>query len=130
MYSFSEHSRVELLSCHEDLQTICWKAIALMDFKVLQGRRTNEEQAKLFADGKSQKKAGESWHNTTPSRAVDLAPYPIDWSDSARFILLGGIMLGIASKLDIGLRWGGDWDRDGNMRDQKFNDLGHFELVG
>ncbi|WP_232367585.1 M15 family metallopeptidase domain-containing protein [Alteromonas pelagimontana] len=26
------------------------------------------------------------------------------------------------------VRWGGDWDMDGQTLDQKFNDLPHFEL--
>ena len=27
------------------------------------------------------------------------------------------------------VRWGGDWNMDNNFKDQKFNDLPHFELV-
>ncbi|KKK66847.1 hypothetical protein LCGC14_2959950, partial [marine sediment metagenome] len=26
--------------------------------------------------------------------------------------------------------WGGDWDLDWNVRDNVFDDLGHFELIG
>jgi hypothetical protein len=28
------------------------------------------------------------------------------------------------------LRWGGDWDMDTEVKDNKFDDLVHFELVG
>lgn len=27
------------------------------------------------------------------------------------------------------IRWGGDWDRDHDVKDQTFNDLVHFEVV-
>ena len=39
-------------------------------------------------------------------------------------------MLGTARGLFIPLRWGGDWDMDHNFKDQKFDDLCHFELYG
>ena len=66
---------------------------------------------------------------------VDIAPYPIDWEDTKRFALLAGIVIGIDSQLKqnklitYDIRWGGDWDGDNDLNDQKFNDLGHFELV-
>jgi len=69
-----------------------------------------------------------SQHNYSPSRAFDLAPYPIDWQDRARFYVLAGVVLGAAADLGIDLRWGGDWDGDGTFQDQNFHDLPHFEL--
>ena len=30
--------------------------------------------------------------------------------------------------MDINLRWGGDWDQDTEVKDNRFDDLGHFEL--
>ena len=62
--------------------------------------------------------------------AVDVAPYPIDWTNEKRFTLFAGIAIGIALGMGFVLRWGGDWDGDGNPRNNKFNDLVHFELVG
>ncbi len=35
-----------------------------------------------------------------------------------------------AKDLKIEIRWGGDWDRDGDTTDQTFNDLVHWELWG
>jgi peptidoglycan L-alanyl-D-glutamate endopeptidase CwlK len=37
-------------------------------------------------------------------------------------------MLGIASGLGIKLRWGGNWNGDFNLKDNKFQDIGHFEV--
>lgn len=70
-----------------------------------------------------------SKHNKTPSMAVDLAPYPIDWKDTGRFKLLAGYIFGLAVALEIRLRWGGAWVEDFNMENQRLVDLGHFELI-
>jgi hypothetical protein len=48
-----------------------------------------------------------------------------------RFRYFAGFVVGIGAMLDIQIRWGGDWDRDTEVRDNRaFNDLAHFELVG
>jgi len=64
-----------------------------------------------------------------PSLAVDVAPYPIDWNDRERFCYFAGYVKGIAKSLGTELRWGGDWDRDTQVKDNNFDDLPHFELV-
>ena len=61
-------------------------------------------------------------------KAVDLAPYPIDWEDRDRFHYMGGMIRGIAKQLNINVRWGGDWDSDGETRDNRFDDLVHVEI--
>ena len=82
----------------------------------------------MFRQGKSKLRAGESKHNFDPSRAVDIAPYPIDWDDAKRFYLLAGMMFQAATNLRVTLRWGGDWDGDWIHTDQTFFDLPHLEL--
>ena len=42
---------------------------------------------------------------------------------------MAGYIQATADKLGIKIRWGGDWDSDGDLDDQTFMDLGHFELV-
>jgi peptidoglycan L-alanyl-D-glutamate endopeptidase CwlK len=42
---------------------------------------------------------------------------------------MAGVILTCAKQLGVKLRWGGDWDGDGNRLNNKFNDLAHFELV-
>ena len=58
----------------------------------------------------------------------DVAPYQIDWQDKDRFYYFAGIVKGVALKLNIPIRWGGDWDSDTQVKDQTFFDLPHFEI--
>jgi len=52
------------------------------------------------------------------------------WDDINQFYLMAGHIQSIATRLDYEIRWGGDWDRDGELTDQTFMDLGHFEILG
>jgi len=61
---------------------------------------------------------------------MDLAPWPIDWRDVERFKKLAQCVLAAADKLGVRVRWGGDWDMDGDSADERFLDLPHFELIG
>ena len=63
-------------------------------------------------------------------KAVDLAPYPINWNDRDRFHYMGGMVRGIAKQLNLNVRWGGDWDSDGETKDNNFDDLVHIEIRG
>lgn len=139
MPRFAAGSRAELESCHQDLQVIANEAIKFFDFKVMEGHRGMEEQEAAFAAGNTQKHWPDSLHNATPSMAMDLAPYPVDWSGSEkshqRFVYLAGHVMLVAvqllaeGKITHKLRWGGDWDRDQDTRNEKFRDLPHFELI-
>ncbi len=129
MPSFGTSSREKLDTCDDKLQTICELVIEEYDFTVLEGHRSGERQNELFRQGKSKLKAGQSKHNSLPSKAVDLAPYPIAWENTERFYLLAGMMFQAAYDMGIKIRWGGDWDKDWVHSDQSFMDLPHFELV-
>ena len=118
-----------LATCHADMQAICHDAIKIYDFTILCGHRGRVLQDKLFASGASKLKYPNSKHNSNPSLAIDIAPYPIDWQDTTRFYYLAGIIKCLAHGNNISLRWGGDWDCDSDFADQSFNDLVHFELV-
>ena len=130
MPSFGTESRKRLDGCHKDLIEICEAVIQVYDFSVLEGFRSNARQADLFRQGKSKLKAGESAHNQSPSLAVDIAPYPIDWENMERFYLLAGMMFQAASQVGVKLRWGMDWDGDWEHTDQSFFDGPHYELLG
>lgn len=129
MPSFGKKSKKELNTCDVRLQMLAQEAIKIIDFSVLQGHRTEEQQNEAYAKGNSKVKYPNSKHNKYPSLAFDVAPYPIDFNDRERFVYLAGILLGIASTLGYQLRWGGDWDQDRDLKDQTFNDLMHFEIV-
>ncbi|MCK5603236.1 hypothetical protein KAR91_15240 [Candidatus Pacearchaeota archaeon] len=85
------------------------------------------------------------------SFAIDVIPFPVDWRfekdichyghaglsgsinwdvihNIERWFKFGGKVLGIAQQLGIPLIWGGDWDGDNQMSDQRSDDLPHFEL--
>ena len=129
MPSYGARSRGRLATAHPDLQEVFNEAIKHMDIKILEGHRDEELQNLFYAQHKTHLKYPASKHNKVPSEAVDAAPYPIDWNNKARFYYMAGLIIGIAKQKGIELRWGGDWNRDGNFKDNDFDDLGHIELI-
>ena len=129
LYKFSDRSKKILSQCDTRLQTLAARLIDVIDFAVIEGYRDDMKQNEYFDLGLSKARAGESKHNTKPSKAVHFAPYPIDWKNRERFTYLAGIAVGMAKELGIKIRWGGDWDSDGELTDNGFDDLCHFEIV-
>jgi peptidoglycan L-alanyl-D-glutamate endopeptidase CwlK len=129
MPKFSKKSRVSLESCHSDLQKLFDEVIKHFDCTVLQGHRGKELQNEYYRTGRSKVKYPMSKHNSFPSLAVDVAPYPINWNDKERFYFFAGYVKAMADQMGIKIRWGGDWDGDTNVRDQTFMDLPHYELI-
>lgn len=129
MPKFGRRSESNLKGVHPHLIEIAREVVKNLDCSVLCGRRSEEDQNKLFKAGRSKLKYPESKHNKTPSMAIDIVPYPVDWDDRERFYFFAGFFMGIASKLGYKIRWGGDWDMDNDFGDQNFDDLPHFELV-
>lgn len=131
-YSFGARSRARLETCHYDLQRVARTAIEYRDFSILEGFRDEETQNRYFREGRSQIQWPNGKHNRKPSRAFDILPYPFkeeDWDDRELWIGFSHFIIGVAAGLGIKLRWGGDWDRDWDLRDNRFNDWPHFELV-
>lgn len=138
-FSFGKRSSDNLSGAHFSLKKVCQKALSygVMDFSVIEGHRSIERQNQLFEEGKSKLDGvtKKSKHNYTPSLAVDLLPYPPVvngvnvWNDKQRFSVLAGLVMAAASEEGIMIRWGGDWDGDGNNADSSFHDLPHFELL-
>jgi len=121
MPSFGKSSRARLDTCDPRLQEIMDEAIKQIDFSVLCGYRSETEQNQAFASGNSKLKYPQSKHNSMPSKAVDIAPWPIDWNDLGRFRKLAETVKSIAAERGIDIEWGGDWT--------SFQDMPHFELV-
>ena len=126
---YSKQSRERLETCDIRLQDIFNTVIKFFDHSILCGHRPEEEQDLAFQKGNSKVQWPKGKHNKIPSKAVDTAPYPIEWDNIRRFTLFAGFVLGIAYMMGIKLRWGGDWNGDTKMKDQTFNDLVHFELI-
>lgn len=128
MPRFGKTSIDRLSTCHSDLQRLFNEVVKGFDCSVICGARGREDQEEAYRTGKSKARFGASPHNFFPSLAVDVVPYPIDWSDVKRMQFFSGYVLGVASALGIGVEWGGDWDSDTDLNDQVFNDYPHFQL--
>ncbi|MCE5304910.1 M15 family peptidase [bacterium] len=135
MPKFSLSSQIRLFQCQKDLQFLFNEVIKHQDCTILVGYRNEAAQNAAYKEGKSQLKYPESKHNKDPSLAVDVAPYPIDWNNIDRFIEFGKFVIATAKTMKSNklitydIRWGGDWDGDGDLADQKMNDYVHFEIV-
>lgn len=129
MPSFSSLSEKRLATCELRLQKLLREAIHQVDFTVLCGHRTQEEQDDAFRSGASTLKWPLSRHNQFPSMAVDIAPFPVDWNDTARFARLFGYIERIAHEQGVQIRWGGDWNANYRTKDERLVDMPHIELV-
>lgn len=129
MPNFSKTSLDKLATVHPDLQMLFHQVVKEFDCKVIEGYRGQEAQEKAYAEGKTKLAWPHSMHNRTPSLAIDVAPYPINWQDPNRFLFFAGFVMGTAHNLGIKILWGGDWNHDYQVNDNKFDDLVHFELV-
>jgi peptidoglycan L-alanyl-D-glutamate endopeptidase CwlK len=120
MYKFGKKSIDRIHTLHPNLQSILDDAIVLMDISVLCGHRGESEQNTAYNEGRSKLRFPKSKHNRLPSRAVDIAPHPIDWNDIEGFKQMGWMIKGVAQAKGIKIKWGGDW--------HNFKDYPHFEL--
>ena len=128
MPKFGRRSKERLATCDSKLQKVFNEVIKHVDCSVLEGHRGEERQNALFEDGKTQVKFPKGRHNSSPSNAVDVTPYPVDWEDRERQTLFAGFVLGVAKLMGVTLRWGGDWDMDFHVMDNRFDDFPHFEI--
>lgn len=139
-YALSNKSLAALNGVHPDLISVVKKAIELsaQDFFVLEGVRTPERQAELYAQGRTKPGNIVTWtmksnhfvnKATGYGHAVDLAPFPLDWKDTKAFDAVAKAMFAAEKELKINIRWGADWDDDGNPKENGETDSPHFELV-
>lgn len=137
MPSYSLASKTKLETCDPKLVLLFNRVIVFFDCTIIEGHRGQAAQDAAFAAGKSKLKWPNGNHNSKPSRAVDAAPVEykdrkavIDWNDVQRLCYFAGQVMATAREMGIPLRWGGDWDGDTELKDNSFDDLVHFELVG
>ncbi len=130
MFYLGKRSKQRLGGVHPDLKSVVELAITMtkVDFAVLEGQRSNERQAELYAAGAT---------NTMNSRhrvkrvedggdgfahAVDLGAWvshEVRW-DWPLYDKIAEAMKLAAIELDIEIVWGGDW--------RSFKDGPHFQL--
>lgn len=153
-YVFGATSMDRLATVHPAFRGVIIKAlsISVVDFTVLEGARTRARQRALYAQGRMTVEllaAGITDIEGRPdlpkvtwtlnsahipradgfSWAADLAPWPIDWNNAARFDQLALAMFRSATMLGVRIRWGADWDGDGKLREKGESDSPHFEMV-
>lgn len=141
MNKWSTSSEEKLATCHDDLITLANTVLPIHDCTVVWGHRTEAQQEKMFAEGKSKLHYPKSKHNIYPSHAIDLVPYVPDlggptW-DYEYSLYFAGLVLGVADMLYLKgemqhkIRWGGNWstNRQKNFKKVSFYDGLHFELV-
>lgn len=121
MPHFSARSLAHLATCHPDLQRLAHAAIEKMDFAVICGHRNKADQENAVAQGRSKCHWPTSKHNSYPSLAMDLAPWPIDWDNTKAFKALASVVKETAKELGISIEWAGDW--------RHFAEYPHFQLV-
>ena len=130
MPKFGKRSKDHLKGVDAKLQNVLNEVVKYFDITVIEGLRSQKRQNELVAQGKSKTKFGKH----VDGKAVDIAPYPIDWKARDDFHYLGGFMLATAASMDIKIRWGGDWNASSTFegqrttKDNNFDDLVHFEI--
>ena len=120
MPSFGKQSQKKLDECHPDIQRVLNRAIKIIDFSVICGQRSVEDQQIAFREGRSELDGitKKSKHNYVPSKAADILPYPAVingvnvWDDHMRFHILMGVVMACAHEEGVKLRFGRDRDRD------------------
>lgn len=132
-FKLSNTSLARLKGVDETLVRVVKRAIEIceIDFKVLEGMRTLERQRELYAQGRTEPGKIVTWTMNSKhleGKAVDLVPYPIDWTNLKKFDAIAKAMFEAAKEMDVNIRWGADWDGDGNYREKGEYDSPHFEI--
>ncbi|CAB5517423.1 hypothetical protein LMG26857_06518 [Achromobacter anxifer] len=125
-FQLSQRSLTRLIGVHPDLVAVVKLAIqrTAVDFTVVEGVRTVEQQREYVARGSSKTMA--SYHLPQAGglgHAVDLAPLvggAIPWNDWQAFADLAAVVKASAAELDVPMEWGGDW--------KSFKDGPHFQI--
>ena len=126
-YTFSVRSwnKLNTYGVHPDIKRLMLEAIKTtpIDFTIIETVRTIKKQRENIKKGVS--KTLKSKHipqfcSSGYCEAIDIAPYPIDWSDLERFRALAAHIKQTAQKLNIPITWGGDW--------KTIVDMPHYEL--
>jgi peptidoglycan L-alanyl-D-glutamate endopeptidase CwlK len=103
-----------------------------IDFGVawMGGKRTAEEQNQLYKEGYSQCDGYSKLSKHQSGDAIDLNIFVGSKliENKEMLCVVAGVMFSCANELGIKVIWGRDWNSNGDLRDNKFNDQYHFEL--
>ncbi len=164
-YVLSSRSLNSLDGVHPSLVAIVKRAITItkQDFIVIEGVRSKEQCMINYGKGRTvaqvvAKGIPASFANPNHAKvtwlknpfnskhckqvdgyghAVDICPYPVDWSDLTKFDAIAQAMFtaekqlineGVIPKI-TNLRWGADWNKNGKYRERGESDSPHFEIL-
>jgi len=148
-YHYSNNSKAELATCHDDLQIVFNEVIKVtnVDLIIVNGNRSIQEQQDMYAQGRTKPGAiitnvdgvnDIGKHNELPAKAVDICCYvngKASW-EIKHLCYLGGVVMSTANrlyeegKIKHRIRWGGNWDGDGEIiSDQNLVDGPHYEII-
>lgn len=133
MTGFDAADLARLERLHPLLKQLFVEARKQTAFTIRDTNRGRADQEAAFKAKRSTVHFGDSAHNWSPSLAADIYPLPVDFDHQAAYAKLYvplqiGILKPLAAKLNIPIRQGIDWNRNGNLTDDKWDDLPHVEL--
>lgn len=132
MRKWSDKSLKVRATLDKRLKKIVDDILHYTDVSLVTGYRNRIDQDTAFRNGHSQLQYPQSKHNKYPAVAVDIAPWPYPEKDTELWGQLGyiaGVAIMCAERYGVELRWGGDWNQNGTVTDNNFDDLFHFEIV-
>lgn len=142
MFKLGKKSLGILEEAKVDLRLLVTVAIRVSpwDFSVTEAHRGQPSQDYAYQNGASKVRWPNSKHNSAPSQAIHLDPYPLLYPGTqhserenmkryARYYMLAVHIRTVAEYISVPIRWGGDWDGDWDILDQSFDDLAHWELL-
>jgi len=157
-HTLGKKSKKQFDTLHPDLQMIVSWGLqyCAVDFGVHEGHRSVSKQFEYYKKGR--KLVGNVWllerpkekwtnidginvkgmHNYSPSLAFDFHAFvpnkpKLTW-DAVHLTYIGASLIMIAEMLYLEglishkLRWGGNWDKDGDLADNTLYDRPHLEL--
>ncbi len=138
MNLFGTASRANLSTANSTLQGIAAEVLLIKDHSIIKGHRNQIDQDYAHQKGNSKLKWPHGKHNGLPSNAIDVRTFPVpvgNHNQTAEQMLredqlyLLGLYVGVAFALGTTLRTGADWDRDGEIADNGFDDFFHVETI-
>lgn len=130
MNKWGGESHRQRSTCDVRLNLVGDIVLQIKDHSVIKGHRNKEEQDSAFP---LFTKLRWPWskHNKKPSLACDVRAYP--WPEDKQEqreeqLYLLGLYKGVGHMKGIKIRTGADWDRDGEIKDNGFDDLFHIEI--
>jgi len=129
---FGRRSKRELATVAERLQSLANIVLVIKDHSIIKGHRNKQDQNEAFDLGTSKLRWPDGKHNQCPSMAMDVQTYPRPDDEQElreEQLYLLGLYRAAGHCHHITIRTGADWDQDGEISDNGFDDFFHVEIV-